>query len=212
MKKLLVASLTLIGGLAICSTAPAAITGSYHDFSGTNWADGQICLPCHAPHNNQNITGDLLWNHDTTKATYTLYDSPTGDVTPGQPAALSKFCLSCHDGTIALDAYSSHTTTTSTMIAGLANLGTNLGNDHPVSFLYDANLVSADAATGGGVVGLVAPTDSTKVGVAGLPLFAGMMECATCHDVHNKHDTAKGDGLLNTPNDASKLCLTCHIK
>ncbi|MDD3813198.1 MAG: cytochrome c3 family protein [Desulfocapsaceae bacterium] len=213
MKKLLVASLVLIGGLTISSTVPAAITGSAHDFSATNWADGQICLPCHAPHNNQNATGDLLWNHDPTVATYTLYDSPTFDIlTPGQPAALSKFCLSCHDGTIALDAYSSHSTSTDVRISGFANLGTNLGNDHPISFLYDSALVTADTLTGGGVTGLVTPTDSTKVGVAGLPLFDGMLECATCHDVHNKHDTLKGTGLLNTPNDGSKLCLTCHIK
>ncbi|MBU0663277.1 MAG: cytochrome C [Proteobacteria bacterium] len=212
MNKLLVTSFVVLGGLSICSTAPAAITGSKHDFTASGWADGQICLPCHAPHNNQNVTGDLLWNHAPTAATYTLYDSPTFDVTvPGQPAALSKFCLSCHDGTVALDAYTNHAGTTfisATPDVG-PNFGTNLGNDHPISFLYDAALVTADTATGGGVAGLKAPA---AVIAAGLPLFNGMMECATCHDVHNKHATAAGDGLLNVANAGSALCISCHIK
>ena len=34
----------------------AGISGSKHDFADstkypTNWSNGQICLPCHAPHN-----------------------------------------------------------------------------------------------------------------------------------------------------------------
>lgn len=214
MKKLLVASLTLIGGLGICSTAPAVITGSAHDFHLTSWANGQICMPCHAPHNNQNLTGDLLWNHNPTTASYTLYDSPTFDIAiPGQPASLSKFCLSCHDGTVALDAYTDHPGTT--YISGAANLGdgtNNLGNDHPVSFLYNNELVVRDTLTGSGVVGLVTPSADGTVGVQKLPLFAGMMECATCHDVHNKHNTALGAGLLNGTNFGSALCINCHTK
>ena len=205
-RKLLATSLALLGGLGVCSNASALLTGSKHDFTALPWGNSQICLPCHAPHNNKSITGQLLWNHDATTASFTLYSNLASlDAIPGQPSATSKFCLSCHDGTVALDAYGSHASTT--FITGNALLGTDLGNDHPISFLYDAALVTADQAKAGGIVGL---RDPAVVIAAGLPLFSGMMECATCHDVHNKHNHTAG--LLNLDNTGSTLCLACHIK
>lgn len=206
MKKLLVASLAIIGGLGVCTTTPAAITGSKHDFTSTNWAGGQICLPCHAPHNNKNATGELLWNHDMSSVTnYELYSSPTFDANGTgalntvtlTPSGISKFCLSCHDGTVALDAYGNHVSTSGT-ITGNANLGTKLSDDHPVSFLYDATLATTDG-------GLVSPANLP----AEIRLFDGKMECASCHDVHNKHTLP---ALLNVSNDGSGLCLSCHTK
>ncbi|OQX15333.1 MAG: hypothetical protein BWK76_13370 [Desulfobulbaceae bacterium A2] len=207
-KKLLVISLALLEGLVMSSTASAVLTGSKHDFTNLQWGNSQICLPCHAPHNNINDQGAVLWNHTLTQASYTLYSSPTYDATTTttQPSAVSKFCLSCHDGTVALDAYGSHTGTTT--ITGNGLLGTNLSNDHPISFDYNAALVAADTATGGGIPGLVTPASASQV-VAGIPLFTGKMECASCHDVHNKHGIA---GLLNSSNTGSALCLKCHIK
>ena len=209
-KKLLVTSLVLLGGLGVCSTAPAVITGSKHDFSTAAWSTGQICLPCHAPHNNKNAGGALLWNHDASVAPYTLYTSPTyNGSNTGAPAATSKFCLSCHDGSVAIDAFGTHGTTSARgLITGTAKLGTDLSNDHPISFPYDLALVNADKATGGGIAGLVTPASASEV-VAGIPLFNGKLECASCHDVHNKHTIAK---LLNSTNVGSALCLKCHIK
>jgi predicted CXXCH cytochrome family protein len=208
-KKLLVTSLALLGGWVVSSTASAALTGSKHDFTALGWGNSQICLPCHAPHNNKNAPGSLLWNHTLTTTSYTLYSSPTFDATTtvGQPSAVSKFCLSCHDGTVALDAYGNHTPVP-TYISGNALLSTDLSNDHPISFDYNAALVTADTATGGGIAGLVVPASASSV-VAGIPLFSGKMECASCHDVHNKHSIA---GLLNSSNTGSALCLKCHIK
>lgn len=215
MKKLLVTSLALLSGLGICSTAFAGIAGSKHDFSAIpaygvgGVATGDLCVPCHAPHNNQNLATELLWNHETTAvASYTLYSnagSYDGEITSTQPTPVSKFCLSCHDGTVAPDSYTGHAGTVT--IAADANLGTTFGNDHPFSFVYDAALVTADTASAGGMPGLYAPA---TVIAAGLPLFDGLMECATCHDVHNKHGNTAG--LLNVANTGSALCLSCHIK
>jgi predicted CXXCH cytochrome family protein len=44
-------------------------------------------------------------------------------------------------------------------------------------------------------------------------LIGGVMECASCHDVHNTF-TAAGGGLLKISQTApaSGLCLACHIK
>ncbi len=197
MKKVLIATLVLMGSISLCSAAFGAITGSAHDFSASGWAQGQICIPCHAPHNNANAPGELLWNHAVTEATYTLYDSATFDATDiTQPGGVSKLCLSCHDGTVAIDSFGG--ATGATMITGDRNLGTDIGNDHPVSFTYDSTLATTDGY-------LADPTtlpDAVK-------MFNGKLECASCHDVHNKYGN---DSLLNIANGGSALCLTCHLK
>lgn len=190
--------LALVGSTGICSAALGSIQNSAHDFSGSNWAAGQICLPCHAPHNNQNEAGTLLWNHDITEAQFTLYSSPSFDAaaSSGQPGGVSKLCLSCHDGTVAIDAFGG--ATGGTMISGDRMLGTDLSNDHPISFTYDSALATADGE-------LLDPNSLPDT----IKLFAGKMECASCHDVHDKNGN---EVLLNVNNAGSALCLTCHLK
>lgn len=199
MKKLLIvfAALTLTAG-AFGQT----IVGTAHDFSAFGWSSGQICLPCHTPHN-ANVTDGPLWNHEVTTATFTLYTSSTMDATVAQPAGVSKLCLSCHDGTVAIDSFGGETGATT--ITGDALIGTDLANDHPISFTYDAALATADGE-------LYDPgTQSSGLGstIANDMLFAGNMECASCHDVHNSTDI---DPLLVKTNAGSALCLTCHDK
>ncbi len=192
----------VLGILTICmlvaSVASAAITGSKHDFSSLGWnGGGEICAPCHTPHNANGATGAPLWNHSESTATFTLYSSTTLDATVAAPAGVSKLCLSCHDGTVALDSFGG--ATGSTNISGTALVGTDLSNDHPVSFTYNTALATTDG-------GLKDPaTDSTVNGL----LFSGKMECASCHDVHNGASLAS---LLRISNASSALCLTCHVK
>ncbi len=179
----------------------AVIDGSAHDFESLGWSGGEICAPCHTPHNAQAqiANGAPLWDHANTTATFTPYDSATLDapdvtLTIG---GISLQCLSCHDGTVALDAFGG-ASGVPTLLTGDTLLGTDLSDDHPVSFTYDAALVTADGE-------LVAFDDA---GVAAL-LFAGEVECSSCHDVHNG---AGFDGLLRMSNAGSALCLTCHDK
>ena len=193
-------------------TSAGTITGSAHDFSGSAWSGGQICIACHAPHNTDTtVTGAPLWNHAVSAATYTLYSTPTfdGASTITQPGGTSKLCLSCHDGTVAVNSFGG--TTGTTMITGTKNLGTNLSNDHPIGFTYDAALVTADGAlnptTTAVTIGSGTKTKSTTI--AGM-LFAGKMECATCHDVHNTFTA--GSKLVKVTTTASAICLTCHAK
>ena len=182
------------------------IVGSAHDFSDDSWnTTGQICLVCHTPHNaDVAVTNAPLWNHQTTTAIYQTYSSATMNATTGQPDASSKLCLSCHDGTVAVDNFGSQTSGTH-FISGGANLGTDLSGDHPISFTYDAALASIDQ-------GLYDPT-TTSSGLGGTInddlLIGSQVQCASCHDVHNGSGVAR---LLRISNDASALCLTCHNK
>ena len=205
-----------VGLLLACGLASAqgTIVGTDHDFSGETWSTGEICLPCHTPHNAYNFapspdgTNELvpLWNHTQTAATFTVYSSPSGtlnatDLT--QPAGVSRACLSCHDGTVALDSFGG--ATGGTFIGGGANLGSDLSNDHPVSFTYDDTLATAD--------GELHPPSTTSSGLGGTiandMLFNNRMECGSCHDVHG---TPGLPTFLIKTNDGSALCLTCHDK
>lgn len=207
--QLALAALALIG--AAQSATSGTITGSKHDFSGQAWAGGQICVACHAPHNTTVLTDAPLWNHALSTATYTLYSTTTMNATVGQPGGVSKLCLSCHDGTVAVNSFGG--TTGTTMMTGGENLGTNLSNDHPIGITYDAALVTADGAlnpiTNSVTIG---SGTKTKVGtIASNMLYAGKLECASCHDVHNTF-TAGTSGLLKVASAGSAICLTCHSK
>ena len=181
------------------------ISGTAHDFSSTSWSGGQICVVCHTPHNSDVTVSDApLWNHEVTAATFTLYSSSTFDASIAQPNGRSKLCLSCHDGTVAVDNFGG-ATGGSVHVTGDALLGTNLSNDHPVSFTYDATLATNDG-------GLFNPsTANSGLGgtIADDMLFSGELQCASCHDVHNGAGISK---LLVKSNAGSDLCLTCHDK
>lgn len=206
MKAFLIRLMTTLAGgtlLLLVVAQPslgAPIAGTDHDLSQRGWGSNEICVFCHTPHNsNTTVTASPLWNHQVTAATFGLYTSSTLNATMGQPGGVSKLCLSCHDGTVAIDNFGTITTGTNMMTGG-ALIGTSLANDHPVSFTYDAALATADG-------GLVTPASASQV-VTGIPLYSGQLECASCHSVH---DNANGN-FLRASNASSALCLKCHNK
>ncbi|AMC12037.1 cytochrome C [Lutibacter profundi] len=181
------------------------IAGSAHDFSGKTWnPGGEVCVVCHTPHGAVTGLTAPLWNHEVTTTTFTLYTSASLDATTGQPDGSSKLCLSCHDGTVAMDNFGGQTGGTK-FISGNDLVGTDLSSEHPVSFTYDAALATTDG-------GLFDPI-TTSSGVGGTInadlLLAGKVQCSSCHDVHNGSGVAK---LLVKSNASSALCLTCHNK
>jgi predicted CXXCH cytochrome family protein len=201
--------LTLSLVIGICTMGFAqTITGSAHDFSGDSWnPGGEICEVCHTPHNAVTGLTAPLWNHQVTTQTFTLYTStvsPSFNGTASQPDGSSKLCLSCHDGTTKVDNFGGQTAGTN-VITGNANIGTDLSNDHPVSFTYTTATATADG-------GLFDPaTKTTGLGgtITSDLLLADKMQCSSCHDVHNGAGIAK---LLRKSNAGSALCLTCHNK
>jgi len=203
--------------IAFGITLPSAgqIAGTKHDFSGKSWAplENKICGVCHTIHNAKNEPSAPLWDHQSTGvAAYTLYSSPTfdsqGGLTITNPTASSKLCLSCHDGTVALENFGGISTGINyihvdSRIGGVA--GSDMSKEHPISFEYTDALAVLDG-------GLRPPT-TTNSGLGGTiandMLFNNRLECASCHDVHNKYSVTH---LLKMSNINSQLCLTCHMK
>ena len=210
MKKIIV-----LFALLTCSVWMfSQITGSAHDFSAAGWnSTGRICIVCHTPHNaDTTVANAPLWNHEVTAvAAYTLYPSGgTMNATPAQPSGISLLCLSCHDGTVALDNFGGASGGTD-FVSAANNVGTVLSDDHPIGFTYDAALATADG-------GLHDPTTEPSGIVGGTTIHAdllggtGEMHCSSCHDVHDAAGTGIGGFLLVKSNAASALCLTCHDK
>lgn len=194
------------------SAIGGTITGSAHDFKAQAWTGGQICIVCHAPHNNLNSAGTLLWNRADSAAAFTMYTSPTMQSAAAMTVGgVSKLCMSCHDGTIAVDSFGG--SNTGTYYAAPDKLvGPNLSNDHPIGMTYDAALVTSDGALQAVTTAVtIGSGGQTKAGtIASNMLAGGKVECSSCHDVHNTYTA--GGALLKVSNSGSGLCLTCHIK
>jgi predicted CXXCH cytochrome family protein len=187
-----------------CCIALADIGGSGHDFSGRGWGTTEICIFCHTPHNAKTPQLTALWNHESTAASYTLYSSPTMHQQPEQPRDASKICLSCHDGTVAIESYGGRTGTHS--MTGDANLGTDLSNDHPVSVLWDHQTNSG----GNSLWCTNCHLSHSQPSYVGLPFYNGYLECSTCHDPHNKFPAYTK--MLRKSLAGSALCQSCHNK
>jgi hypothetical protein len=123
-----------------------------------------------------------LWNRSSPSNPYTPYDSSTLKADVGQPTGSSRMCLSCHDGTIALGAIAS-TPTEIPFKGGLryiqddrsSYLGTDLSDDHPISFEYDTALSLENME-------LRDPLSLPPV----LKLEDDVrLQCTTCHDPHD---------------------------
>jgi predicted CXXCH cytochrome family protein len=212
--------LLLVGTFTALLASPAmgqtTMVGEAHDFSGTGWSDGEICKPCHTPHNalsdESGEVMDWLWNHSLTTAVYTLYDGQgTADAGPDDGDAafdtLSRLCMGCHDGTVALDAFGGEVG--SIFITGDHLVGTDLSNDHPVgrTAVYpeqgDSHFQAADANHKLGPSGQLKLREMNINGT--LDYVVG---CMTCHTPHYKGF----DHQLRMSNNSSALCLSCHIK
>jgi len=204
----------------------ALIVNSLHDLRSTlGGASFTVCNFCHVAHKTVADTypsyiGPLLWNKTlSTATTYGVYSSGTfnsygTDIADlgtlnGAGYTTSNLCLSCHDGTVAVDAwYAPVTGKNYQPLPGNTYFMPNtfqikdMTNTHPVNFTYyNAPWLSA--------AGVLAPANSSSVDGAGvIPLENGKMQCWTCHDAHNG---ASGIFEQNFPTQASgSFCTYCH--
>lgn len=178
---LMAATLLFAGGAAAAGNnvtntkhnLSASGTGPNHaDGTGADAGTGQICVFCHTPHGANTATGPL-WNKKATGSTYTSYGVTIAGTTAADVGGVSLACLSCHDGSQAMDSmvnapgpggYDANGPRASTGAAGTvmggtpvgvfggdgkigsgaANLGTDLSNDHPIGILYGGAACGSD--------------------------------------------------------------------
>jgi len=216
------------GTMAIAGTAPrSGVQGSIHDMTqyGTvaggdpEAQQGRVCAYCHTPHHAITDGNDYLplWAHSLTTNTFSPYQSATIDAAI-EPSTMmegpSKLCMSCHDGSVAVDTHYAFTGSKTldqddTLFAtpSVAKSGA-MNNDHPIGFVYDGAGAGTGVATGPtvGDPDLAAHTDgkdayirnsaatyfgtslkiSDRLYISASQGGKGIMTCATCHDVHNK--------------------------
>lgn len=200
----------------------ANIVGSKHDLSQTGPYGGagttalSACQFCHTPHlgTNAAVSGAPLWNRSLpASGSYTLYNSngslgTLADTKVNAPGPNSLTCLSCHDGTIALNSVLVGGTIgaiTGSMITDnklsdttYSDLGTNLSNEHPIGVKYIT-----------GTAGLAAPVGNLVGATYKLYTASGeqRVECASCHD---PHDTNGANAKQFIRGLQSTICTTCH--
>jgi len=183
----LAGAVVALGALTI-NIANAGISVTKHNLgstgTGTNTFDGTqaICVFCHTPHGADTSASVPLWNRVlSSSSSYTTYDSLgttslDGGVAP--VGSVSIACLSCHDGTQAMNVminapgsggydpagsalagtWTGPASTASPVgslnyaTASIVNIGTDLSNDHPVGIQYGgggATSADADGSFGG---------------------------------------------------------------
>lgn len=154
------------------------------------------CVFCHTPHNAS--PAGPLWNRALSAETYTLYTSPTLKATLNQPTGSSRLCLSCHDGTLAMGTLlrpPGYAQLTLGKMTGSGVIGTDLRDDHPISFTYDSQL-AADRGQ------LLDPIGAPKA----LHLDRdGQVQCTSCHDPHVERTQ-----FIRMDPIKGALCSSCH--
>jgi len=165
--------------------------------------ESQICIFCHIPHQNGSAV-QYLWNRTDPANPYIPYFSSTLKADVGQPAGSSRMCLSCHDGTIALGAITSSPTEIPFKggirfmpESSTSHLGTDLSDDHPISFEYDEMVTLEDRK-------LREPSTLPPQ----VKLENNILQCTACHDPHHN----PYGNFLVMDNTASALCMACHDK
>ncbi|MEW5756347.1 MAG: hypothetical protein AB1810_08575 [Pseudomonadota bacterium] len=134
----------------------------------------EVCVYCHTPHGTSTNVEAPLWNRSKSTTTYTLYSTLNTTSLSGSvhnPGLNSLTCLSCHDGTVAIDS--------------VINMPGS-GGFSAAQMLVNADKTSGDWATSqtfldswGSVAGNAGPSPSGKHFV--LAGDTGFSNCSNCH-------------------------------
>ena len=188
---------------------PAAVLGTKHDLSvsgsgAVTSAQPDACIFCHGTHlpERGGQAEAPLWNRELPIQTYSTYTSSTYDAGAANfSEGSSKLCLSCHDGTIAPGrTLSRGPIPTRGSLGPRALTGTDLTGDHPVGIepVDDGQLIPS-------LFGSPPKTAEPEV-----RLFAGRIECTSCHAPHEPALDPIAERFLVRSNRNGALCLACH--
>jgi predicted CXXCH cytochrome family protein len=246
-----------LGTTGLPPVTVGGVTTTPNQFSGT----AEICVFCHTPHGADTTAVVPLWNRSLNATGYTTYDTlgtSTLDGVVAPVGSVSIACLSCHDGVTSMSAVINAPGSglagdsawtggnwtgdhqTAGVMNGVAALGKDLTNDHPIGIQY-----------GGGGITLASPSAATKdsdfratasmpSGVGGtsrvwwvdtapgttgtrqktdMMLYTRTVATAAntpepfveCASCHDPH-TSDNPTFLRISNSGSAVCLACHIK
>jgi predicted CXXCH cytochrome family protein len=223
------------------------VVGTMHDLSATGFAKqtdyAQVCKFCHSPHGANSGAAQLvpLWGHANTTATFTMYGAAGSTTNPNsqlrgtidaQPSGPSLACLSCHDGTVAVNAryaggYAPNYGNFNTASTNAADFTSSVVNGKTYGTLtkhtIGAQTKDANGNTVNGDLSTVHPIGVDYTGVnaelwaspkPGVKLFNNKVQCASCHDAHNWNgaDGSSTGTFLRMTTNGSALCLACHNK
>ena len=195
-----IAQFILLGALFAGSSAFAqGVVTSKHDFTtggdaqGTTTQTDQVCVFCHTPHGADTTAPVPLWNKvlNANEARFTRYSTlatPSFDSQEAPVGSVSLACLSCHDGTQAMDVVLNQPGSGGYNGAGaeidpgaigvmtsspVPTLGEDLSNDHPVSMQYGGGGPAAGDADGvfGGTLGDPDFNDPVKATINGQAIW-----------------------------------------
>ena len=205
----------------------------------------EVCVFCHIPHQSRPV-GTPLWNRNMPASNYTMYDSDylrrmgypdvatDLGVDNNTPGALSRQCLSCHDGTVAVGAVfklrRNFMDGTSIAMDGVDGagmmqstsagfLGTNLTVHHPVGIEYDPTPILTFGNGETRVMELKITPDS-PIKLFEYAAYPGKkyVECSSCHNPHKEGNNTESNKFLHYDSGANLAqnfygtCTSCHEK
>ena len=229
-RKLIVMGLALTMPQLTHAAIRVGIQRSDHDFSTnsaySSWNTSHgVCSPCHQAHHTDPNQVVPLWNHETTVGggAFTPHSTPHMQAITGNPNGSSLACLSCHDGTVAINSPIGGLGTNAPMFMGTLNPADVIGGagdlhtEHPISFVFDTDLANRDGALEDPATYHIGdPKTRLFVNVAPVPtswpvgavpivgktikdaLLDGQsrVQCTSCHDPHRMKGAAPMTGTM----------------
>jgi len=190
------AALLIAFAVASPAAAQSRVANTVHNLAQQVTQPAGVCVFCHTPHNASPTRA--LWNHALPAVSYQLYSSPTLKAQLDQPTGSSRLCLSCHDGILAMGNLRVPPPGGQPGLGPLTGsdlLGTDLSDDHPISFAYDSLL----ALNSGQLADPLSLPPTVR-------LEDGQLQCASCHDAHEDQRPM----FLRADNRFGALCTACH--
>jgi predicted CXXCH cytochrome family protein len=234
----------IAGTMLTMAAANAGIADTKHNLGSSSTAGnnqttatGEICVFCHTPHASNTAIVAPLWNKPASGATYSQYStgnssSLDGEVVP--VGSVSIACLSCHDGTQAMDmvinapgsgGFNADGDTmglgsewtganqTNGLMTGLAALGTDLKNDHPIGIQYAGGGYGVGQPGVGLDVDFAVPQtaqiNGSNVWWVDTPVFDGVGGNATLRDKTDMQLYTRTDGTGSYEQPFVE-CASCH--
>lgn len=174
-----------------------SLNGAAMDAYRNNY--GEVCVYCHTPHGANTTVTLPLWNRTMKTNTYATYNqlgtSSLTQVVSEVPGAASLSCLSCHDGTTAVDSIIN--------MPGSGRYDPNQATGQSEAFLDSWTGITSRnhmALNGAGCLACHAPDTPTGSNATDFSVFAIGTDLKNDHPVGITFPTTNGTGTdFNTP-------------